>query len=205
MYRFTLNVGPVSSIVISNQLNDVNIVKMFPNMDVHVAFAFVLNAEVTKRCVDSNCLAQETQVTQSILCNLLDVIGEVQMAQIEIGNLIQTNFHSQSGQQLNLQLCFISFQTGIKVTLTLDVTCLKRYKVRRPWHKNQIHSWVKLDPQWRILKSDIQGYSGSAGVFPRCFRLQARKDSRGKVSNRDTYFADSPTNFLGRLAWFPCR
>lgn len=28
MYRFTLNVGPVSSIVISNQLNDVNIVKV---------------------------------------------------------------------------------------------------------------------------------------------------------------------------------
>ncbi|XP_062107100.1 uncharacterized protein LOC133818326 isoform X2 [Humulus lupulus] len=123
-YRFTLNSGPVSGIVVSNQLNDINVMKIFPNMDAHIAFAFVLNAEAVKRVVASKCLVQETQVTHSLLCNLLGVIEEVQMAQIEITNLIQTNFFSPSGQQLSLQLCFINFHTGRKVALTLDVTCL---------------------------------------------------------------------------------
>ncbi|PON44239.1 hypothetical protein PanWU01x14_268370 [Parasponia andersonii] len=122
--RFTLNSGPVSSIVISNQLNDINILKIFPNMDAHLAFAFVLNAEAIKRGVGLKFIAQETQVTHSLLCNLLDVVEEVQMAQIEIANLIRTNFSTPSGQQLSLQLCFINFHTGIKVTLSLDVTCL---------------------------------------------------------------------------------
>ncbi|PON87997.1 hypothetical protein TorRG33x02_161990 [Trema orientale] len=122
--RFTLNSGPVSSIVISNQLNDINVLKIFPNMDAHLAFAFVLNAEAIKRGVGLKFLAQETQVTHSLLCNLLDVVEEVQMAQIEIVNLIRTNFFTPSGQHLSLQLCFINFHTGIKVTLSLDVTCL---------------------------------------------------------------------------------
>ncbi|XP_030482876.2 uncharacterized protein LOC115699546 [Cannabis sativa] len=122
--RFTLNSGPVSRIVVCNQLNDINVMKQFPNMDAHIAFAFVLNVEAVKRVVDSKCIVQETQGTHSLLCNLLGVIEEVQMAQIELTNLIQTNFFSPSGQQLSLQLCFMNFHTGRKVALTLDVTCL---------------------------------------------------------------------------------
>ncbi|KAL5581675.1 hypothetical protein UlMin_014117 [Ulmus minor] len=121
---FTLNTRSVSSIVVSNQLNDETIVKNFPHIGAHVAFAFVLNAGSTKRDFDAKFLMQETQVTQSLLRNLLDVIEEVQMAQIEISNLIQTSFHSPYAEQLNLQLCFINFGTGIKVTLTLDISCL---------------------------------------------------------------------------------
>ena len=30
-------------------------------------------------------------------------------------------------EQLHLQLCFINFNNGRKVTLTLDLTCLNRY------------------------------------------------------------------------------
>jgi hypothetical protein len=37
------------------------------------------------------------QISTSLLCNLLDVIEEVQLTQIEIRNLVQTSFYSPSG------------------------------------------------------------------------------------------------------------
>ena len=39
------------------------------------------------------------QATNSLICNLLDIVEEVQMAQIEIENLVQANFHSPSGTE----------------------------------------------------------------------------------------------------------
>lgn len=42
------------------------------------------------------------QVTSSLLHNLLDVIEEVQQAQIEIRNLVKTSFSSPSGIKLSL-------------------------------------------------------------------------------------------------------
>ncbi|XP_024028614.1 uncharacterized protein LOC21390286 [Morus notabilis] len=173
--RFTINFGPESSIVISNQLNDINIVKMFPNMDAHVAFAFVLNAEVTKRFVDSNCLAQETQVTQSLLRNLLDVIEEVQMAHMEIWNLIQTKFHSSSGQQLDLQLCFINFHTGIKVTLTLDVTCLNSGVYPLEILPHQVQSPAAVAQKLQSVSGEIRSVAENLEVgYSRIMRLCRR-------------------------------
>ncbi|CAB4305025.1 unnamed protein product [Prunus armeniaca] len=122
--RFMGTVGPASNIVLSNKLNDVKIRKNFPNMDAQVAFAFVLNSEATKKSVDSRYLAQETQVTRSLLCNLLDVVEEVDLARSEIYNLIQTSFQTPSAEQLDMQLCFLNCKSGRKVTLTLDMTCL---------------------------------------------------------------------------------
>ncbi|XP_034701874.1 uncharacterized protein LOC117926727 isoform X2 [Vitis riparia] len=123
--RFSLNASPLSSIIISNKLNDTKIVKNFPNMDACTAFAFVIDVETTKKHVGPRSLAQETQMTSSLLSNLLDVVEEVQLARLELRNLSKTSFHSPSVGQLDLHLCFIDLKSGRKVTLILDVTCLK--------------------------------------------------------------------------------
>ncbi|KAJ7960221.1 Dentin sialoprotein [Quillaja saponaria] len=123
--RFIVNAGPVSSIIVSNKLNNMQIVKAFPNMDASIAFSSVFDSETTKKCIGSRCFAQETQISSSLLCNLLDVVGEVQLAWIEIRNLIQAKFISPSVEKLDLQLSFIDFCSGQKVKVTLDMTCLK--------------------------------------------------------------------------------
>uniref|UniRef100_A0A5B6Z9T7 Uncharacterized protein n=1 Tax=Davidia involucrata TaxID=16924 RepID=A0A5B6Z9T7_DAVIN len=98
----------------------------FPSMDASTAFAFVLNADTTRKYIGPRSLTQETQITSSILGNLLDVVEEVQLARVELQNLTQTSFHSPSVEQLDLQLCFIDFKSGGKVMLTLDMSCLNR-------------------------------------------------------------------------------
>ncbi|KAJ9169903.1 hypothetical protein P3X46_018048 [Hevea brasiliensis] len=123
--RFTINDGPIPSIFVLNTLNGITITKNFPNMDAWSAFACVLNAKNTKRHIGSKSFAQETQITCSLLHNLLDVVAEVQLAQLEIRNLVHTCFRSSSVEQLDLQLCFIDFNNGRKVMVTLDMTCLK--------------------------------------------------------------------------------
>ncbi|MED6172077.1 hypothetical protein PIB30_046758 [Stylosanthes scabra] len=124
MQRFAVNACP-HSIITSNDLNDVNIVKTFPNINASSAFEFVLNARTTKKCTDSIGLRQETQITSSLLSNLLEVLEEVQLSCIEIRNLIQAKFFSHSGEQLDLQLVFINFGSGRKVKVTFDLTCIK--------------------------------------------------------------------------------
>ncbi|XP_054819274.1 uncharacterized protein LOC129318494 isoform X3 [Prosopis cineraria] len=114
-----------STIIISNKLNDQNILKSFPNMDAFAAFVFVLNPDTTKKCNGSRCLVRETQMTSSLLCNLLDVIEEVQLARIEIRNLVQVKFYSQSVDQLELLLSFVDFSTGRKFKVVFDMACLK--------------------------------------------------------------------------------
>nr|XP_048327978.1 uncharacterized protein LOC107416792 isoform X1 [Ziziphus jujuba var. spinosa] len=147
--RFTLKFGPASNIVVSNELNVINIVKNFPNMDAPVAFAFVLNPGAAKRGVSSKCLVQETQVIRSLLCNLFNVVEELQMAQIEVGNLIETTFHCPSVEQLDLQLCFVNYNSGRKVTLTLDVTCLNR-----GIYPSEILPYQVQDPTGRARNSE---------------------------------------------------
>ncbi|KAJ6777095.1 hypothetical protein OIU74_001136 [Salix koriyanagi] len=124
--RFTINAAPTRSISIANQLNHTTITKIFPNMDACVAFSYALNSETTKKYAGSKILAQQTQVTSSLLHNLLDVIEEVQQAQIEIRNLVKTSFSSPSVEKLDLLLWFIDFNTGWKVIVTLDMTYLNR-------------------------------------------------------------------------------
>lgn len=124
--RFTIDAVPARSISIANQLNHTTIMKIFPNMDACVAFSYALNSETTKKYAGSKILAQETQVTSSLLRNLLDVTEEVQQAQIEIRNLVKTSFSSPSVEKLDLLLCFVDFNTGWKVVVTLDMACLNR-------------------------------------------------------------------------------
>ncbi|PSS06478.1 Cyclic nucleotide-gated cation channel like [Actinidia chinensis var. chinensis] len=94
-------------------------------MDVCTAFAFVLNANTTRKYVGSGSLTQETQITSSVLGNLLDVIEEVQAARVELQNLAYTSFCSPSVERLELHLHFIDFKSGRKVALALDMSCLK--------------------------------------------------------------------------------
>ncbi|KAL5798158.1 hypothetical protein ACOSQ2_002978 [Xanthoceras sorbifolium] len=122
--RFTI-IGDLASSMISNRVNESNITKNFPNMNACTAFAFVFAAESSKKSFGSKSLAQETQTTSSLLLNLLNVVEEVQLARIEIGSLTQTSFNSPHADQLDLQLSFIGFDSGRKVTVTLDMVCLK--------------------------------------------------------------------------------
>ncbi|KAE8668733.1 Period circadian protein, putative isoform 1 [Hibiscus syriacus] len=119
-----LNTGRNSSVFVANKLNDMNIIENFPNMDACSAFHFVFHHESTKKYVGPKSLAQETQRTGSLLRNLLDVVEEVQVARLEIRNMTLASFHSPSAKQLDLQLSFVDFESGTKVTMTLDVTCL---------------------------------------------------------------------------------
>ncbi|KAF7827186.1 uncharacterized protein G2W53_018350 [Senna tora] len=64
-------------------------------------------------------------ITSSLLSNLLDVMEEVQLARIEIRNLVQAKFYSQSVGQLDLLLSFVDLNTGRKLKVILDMTCLK--------------------------------------------------------------------------------
>ncbi|KAI3457695.1 hypothetical protein Pfo_014358 [Paulownia fortunei] len=119
-------VGPTSSAATSFKLNETNIIKNFPNMDACIAFAFVFSAEIVRKYVGAKTLVRETQVTSSLLGTLLDVVEEVQLAQTEFQNLTQSSFFSPSVEQLDLMLCFFNFNSGRKVILTLDMSCLKR-------------------------------------------------------------------------------
>ncbi|KAL2458296.1 uncharacterized protein Fot_55773 [Forsythia ovata] len=121
-----VTVGPASTIAISFKFNDANIIKNFPNMDACCAFSFLFDADVRRKYVGVRTLVTETQVTSSLLGTLLDVLEEVQLAQLELPNLTQSSFYCPSVEQLHLQLCFIKFISVRKVTLTLDLSCLKR-------------------------------------------------------------------------------
>lgn len=119
-------VPPASSVTISYKLEHMNIMKNFPNMDACSAFSFVFNAETTRKYSGLRSLAPEIQVTSSFLGNLVDVVQEVQLAWMELRHLTQTRFYCPPVGQLHLQLDFFSFGSGEKVTLILDLSCLKR-------------------------------------------------------------------------------
>ncbi|XP_019249306.1 PREDICTED: uncharacterized protein LOC109228611 isoform X2 [Nicotiana attenuata] len=120
-----LTIGPNSSIIISNNLNDQLITKSFPNINACAALRFVLKAEISKK-LGARTLAQEMQVTRSLLGNSLDVVAEVQKAQIQFHNLADIAFSTPTVEELELQLHFENYNTGKKVKLTLDMSCLNR-------------------------------------------------------------------------------
>ncbi|CAL5203530.1 unnamed protein product [Lathyrus oleraceus] len=172
--RFTVNAG-LSSIIVSNSLNDVNIGKTYPNMDAFSAFLFALNPLTTSKCTGQISMAQETQITGSLLSNLLDVVEEVQLARMEIGNLIEAKFNSQSVHQLDLQLFFIDFLGGKKVQVILNMTCLKCGAYPAEVLPSQIYdSAVSRDQKAlpSLLVDEIRTAAESVGVgYSRIIRL----------------------------------
>ncbi|KAM3395120.1 putative protein isoform X1 [Capsicum galapagoense] len=120
-----VTVGPAPSIIISNNLNDLLITKIFPNINSCAALRFVLKAEFSKK-LGARTPAQEMQVTRSLFGNSLDVVAEVQKAQTKFRTLADITFSIPTVEKLELQLHFMNFTTGKKVKLTLDVSCLNR-------------------------------------------------------------------------------
>ncbi|CAA7023675.1 unnamed protein product [Microthlaspi erraticum] len=121
--RLTLKPGHASSVLISNTLSD-RFVKHFPEMNVSVAFNSLFNAEYSRKYVGSSTLLEITQKTSLVLHNLLDVAEELQLARMEIPNLIQGKFETPSEEQLHLQITFIDCKNFRKVIMTLDMACL---------------------------------------------------------------------------------
>ncbi|KAK4341783.1 hypothetical protein RND71_037599 [Anisodus tanguticus] len=120
-----VTVGPDSSIIISNNINDLLITKNFLNINACAALRFVLKAEISKK-LGARTPAQEMQGTRSLLGNSLDVVAEVQKAQTQFRNLTDISFSTRTVEKLELQLHFMNFNTGKKVKLTLDMSCLNR-------------------------------------------------------------------------------
>ncbi|CAI9303918.1 unnamed protein product [Lactuca saligna] len=125
--RFTVISGVVTRISVSYILNETNIVKSFKDMDALIAFRFVFNVGLsTQKHIDHTSLAYETQMNSSVLGNLVDVMEEIQLARIELKNLIHARFHVFLDKHLYLELYFFNSITRKKATVTLDTSCLKR-------------------------------------------------------------------------------
>ncbi|XP_024959726.1 uncharacterized protein LOC112500464 [Cynara cardunculus var. scolymus] len=124
--RLTVTAGVIPSISISNILNEMNINKHFKDMDASTVFGFVFDAGITQRQVGAASLAQETQTTSSLLGNLVDVMEEIQLARIELRNLVHARFHTSLDESLYLELYFFDPNGRKKATITLNASCLKR-------------------------------------------------------------------------------
>ncbi|CAI0459429.1 unnamed protein product [Linum tenue] len=123
--RLTITAARTPSLLVSTKLNEANIIKKFPNMDACAAFAYVLNAEATKKYFGSRSLAQETRMARSLLHNLLDVVQKLQKARIESINFVDATFISASVERLDLQLSFVNVNSYTKMNVMLDMTWLK--------------------------------------------------------------------------------
>ncbi|KAL8130838.1 uncharacterized protein LOC141711470 isoform X2 [Apium graveolens] len=98
--RLHVTIRPVSVLSISYEPNNMNIVKDLPGVDARTAFAFVFDAEPTRKYVSSRSFAEETQISSLLLGNMLDVVEELQSARFELRNLIQSTFCSESGESI---------------------------------------------------------------------------------------------------------
>ncbi|KAJ8433189.1 hypothetical protein Cgig2_025580 [Carnegiea gigantea] len=122
--RFIVKLNSSSIMSISKELNNSKISKMFHNMDACTAFSFVFGSETSPKFAGLKTIAHETQKTNSVLHNLLDVVEEVELARMELRNLTHSRFSQLSAGKLDLQLCFSDFKS--RVNLSIDVTCLNR-------------------------------------------------------------------------------
>ncbi|XP_076915546.1 uncharacterized protein LOC143574934 [Bidens hawaiensis] len=123
--RLTVTAGVVPRLSVSNTLNQMNIHK-FKDMDASTAFGFVFNTGLVQKDLTATTMAHETQMTTSLLGNLVDVMDEIQRAKFEIKNLIHASFRTSFDACLDLELYFFDSNSRKKVTLNLDTSCLKR-------------------------------------------------------------------------------
>ncbi|CAI9294918.1 unnamed protein product [Lactuca saligna] len=161
--RLSLNADRVPSVSISYELNDVNISKIFKDMEACTAFRFVF----TQKHVDGSNLAKETQVTGALFGNLLDVMEEIQHSRIELKNLISTRFRTPLADQLDLDLCFFDPKHRRKATVTLNFSCLKRgiypseiipYQIHIPANQQSKSSPTLADEITTTLKNLKTGF-----------------------------------------------
>ncbi|KAL2897345.1 Orotate phosphoribosyltransferase [Bienertia sinuspersici] len=124
--RFIVKSISTYGLFISNTINNVKISKMFPGMDACIAFSFTSCGHSNLAYSGFRTIAQETQKTISLLHSVLDVVEEVELAMLELRNLTDSRFLQPSAGKLDLRLCFTDFKSGATVSLTIDITCLKR-------------------------------------------------------------------------------
>ncbi|KAK1418133.1 hypothetical protein QVD17_27272 [Tagetes erecta] len=124
--RLTITAGVVSSISIANTLNQMNIQKNFKDIEASTAFGFVFDTGLVQKHLSATSIAQETQMTSSLLGNLVDVMEEIRLAKIELKNLIYARFHTSLGESLVLELYFFNSNSRKKATVTLNTSCLRR-------------------------------------------------------------------------------
>ncbi|WZZ71079.1 hypothetical protein YC2023_082449 [Brassica napus] len=121
--RLTLKPGHASSVIISNNLSNA-FIKHLPDMNVSTAFNSLFNAEYSREYVGTSTLLEITQKTSLVVHNLLNVAEELQLARMEIPNLVQGQFESPSAEQLYLQISFVDCKSLRKAIITLDMACL---------------------------------------------------------------------------------
>ncbi|KAJ6813141.1 uncharacterized protein M6B38_147350 [Iris pallida] len=124
--RYTIN-NSVSNMVANNLLIDASIEKNFPNMNACTPFQFVLNDKdvgIVGKVASLKHLQHDTMETNLLLGVLLDVLEEILVSRMELWNLISSAFHLCCSGQLELRLCFLSFKSGRKVSLSLDLSSL---------------------------------------------------------------------------------
>ncbi|XP_071736699.1 uncharacterized protein [Rutidosis leptorrhynchoides] len=124
--RITVTAGVIPSFSFSHSLNQTNINKIFKDMDASAAFGFVFNGGLIQKYVGATSLAQETQITSHLFGNLVDVLDEIQLARLELPNLMRARFHTSLDEQLHLELYFFNATSGKKATVSLNTSCLKR-------------------------------------------------------------------------------
>ncbi|XP_010669941.2 uncharacterized protein LOC104887059 isoform X1 [Beta vulgaris subsp. vulgaris] len=124
--RFTVKSISTYGLFISNTLNNAKISKMFHGVDACSAFSFVLSGETNRVYSGFRTIAEEMQKCSSSLHTLLDVVEEVELGMIELRNLTAISFLQTSAGKLDLQICFTDFNSGARVAVTIDITCLKR-------------------------------------------------------------------------------
>ncbi|XP_020531247.1 uncharacterized protein LOC18447548 isoform X2 [Amborella trichopoda] len=117
---------PASSVDVSNLLNEENIGKIFPNINACTAFKFVFSDDRSRKLSSTRGIQVESQVTSFLLGNLLDVLSELQMAHLELLNVMLPCFQPRQTGRLELRLSFIGCSVGRKVILVLDLTDLNR-------------------------------------------------------------------------------
>ncbi|KAF8081591.1 hypothetical protein N665_0876s0009 [Sinapis alba] len=169
--RLTLKPGHDSCVIISNNLSDA-FIKNLPDMNVSTAFNSLFNAEYSRKYVDTSTLLEITQKTSLVVHNLLNVAEELQLARIEIPNLVQGKFESPSAAQLYLQISFVDCKNLRKVIITLDMACLAHGMYPGDIIPGEITGRKRDGIASKQLMKEIESAVDGVGVgYPRILRL----------------------------------
>ncbi|XP_078443090.1 uncharacterized protein LOC144712694 isoform X2 [Wolffia australiana] len=123
--RFTIMFTPASRFGVELSIHDSHVEKCFPKMNASTAFHHVFNRIKGKRRLSSvRCFQNEAQACSFILGNLLDVLEEIQTAQLHVAALTSSTFSLSSDGKLELELQFVDAKNGRKIALTVDLTAL---------------------------------------------------------------------------------
>ncbi|CAN7048794.1 unnamed protein product [Brassica rapa subsp. trilocularis] len=169
--RLTLKPGHASCVIISNNLSDA-FIKHLPDMNVSTAFNSLFNAEYSREYVGTSTLLEITQKTSLVVHNLLNVAEELQLARMEIPNLVQGQFESPSAEQLYLQISFVDCKSLRKAIITLDMACLTHGMYPGDIIPGEVSGTETDGVASKQLMKEIESAVDGVGVgYPRILRL----------------------------------